>query len=149
MRPFAVAIVAILVVAAPIVFGVEVLLSSGEDSSTVVAFVVGAVGFSTIICLLGYAAIRFHEQGWRRSAPREWKSDFREYQESLEERISASSLACRHCGSAAAPILNSKNRYRCSECGREFADAEHSLFDVEEYIRLNPRPSDRPYPLRP
>ncbi|MFZ1932435.1 MAG: hypothetical protein WCB27_12335 [Thermoguttaceae bacterium] len=149
MRPFAVAILALLVVAGPIALGVWVAVFSVPDPSQAVTAVMAIVGFWAIIGFAGYLGVSLHEKHWRQSVAKEWKSDLREYQETLEERFAASSVTCSRCGAIATPILNSLDRYRCSKCGNEFTGGKHGLVDVEEFKRLNPHPCDRSYPLMP
>jgi transposase-like protein len=36
-------------------------------------------------------------------------------------------LTCRRCNGLASPISGTRNRYRCDECGRQFAAARHSF----------------------
>ncbi len=35
-------------------------------------------------------------------------------------------LTCRKCGKLAYPLLDTGNRYRCYECGNQFAAARHN-----------------------
>jgi len=36
-------------------------------------------------------------------------------------------LTCCRCGKIAPPILGTGNRYRCGECGNQFAGAAHRM----------------------
>jgi hypothetical protein len=111
--------------------------------------IAGIVAFFAIIGLVNYLLIRLHEAHWRKGALRVWKQDIREFEATHNERIAAKSLTCQQCDSVAIPVLNSRNRYRCDHCNREFTDRDHCLVDLEEFKRSHPHPSDRPYPLTP
>jgi hypothetical protein len=142
-------IVVMLFLGAPIGVGAGALKWLGYDFPQIMANMACLVGVCVLIGLLTYLAIRFHENHWRTSAHRLWKRNNREYQDSLHARIDKASLQCDKCSSTALPILNSRNRYRCSKCGLEFAGEEHLLIDFEEYQRMHPDPANLPYPLTP
>ena len=38
------------------------------------------------------------------------------------------SLTCKICGKLASPIPDTGNRYRCADCGNQFAGATHNLY---------------------
>ena len=115
--------------------------------------VVVVLGFGVAICaavaLLSLAVLRMREASWRTTMPSQWSRDLQEFQEGLDERIASASFPCHECGSAAHPILNSRNHYQCCGCRREFAGPEHNLIDFAEFKRYHPPPSERPYPLAP
>lgn len=37
------------------------------------------------------------------------------------------SLSCGKCNSLAVPILDTKNIYKCNNCGRQFTQSRHSI----------------------
>ena len=37
----------------------------------------------------------------------------------------ANAMTCRSCHNLAYPVSNTRNRYRCSNCGRQFAGRRH------------------------
>ena len=137
-------VVLVLVIIVPIAIGLYWLSGSGKDFSlfgfaAVIAF--GVVYFTVLQTIRSAQKRR-----WRRDIKAEWERDIAKFQENLASDISARSIACGQCGSSAFPILNSQNRYHCSQCGQDFAGAEHGLMDLDEFKRRNPDPSNMPYP---
>ena len=49
-----------------------------------------------------------------------------EMRKERDRRFDDMSLTCNGCGSLAAPVSGSTNRYRCP-CGRQFKGARHNL----------------------
>lgn len=44
-----------------------------------------------------------------------------------EKKKAGLSLTCTHCGKLALPIRETNDRYRCDNCGRQFAGAKHGF----------------------
>lgn len=55
------------------------------------------------------------------------KANAREEELKRSKAFSDNSLTCQKCGSLARPISGTRNRYRCPQCGRQFAAAKHAL----------------------
>jgi len=51
----------------------------------------------------------------------------KEYEEQRAHQMKALALTCRRCRKLAPPIPGTGNRYRCNECGNQFAGAAHRM----------------------
>jgi len=54
-----------------------------------------------------------------------WERAQQAQQEAWERAQQALALTCRRCQALAPPIPGTGNRYRCLECGNQFAAARH------------------------
>jgi len=41
--------------------------------------------------------------------------------------IRSESISCNRCDNLAAPIYNTRNKYKCTGCGRQFANSKHDI----------------------
>jgi hypothetical protein len=139
----------VMLIVMPMLIAGWLLTSNGHSLYDVVIVLGIGVAFCAVVALLSLVVLRLRESSWRTTMPSQWNRDLQEFQEQLDERIASASFPCIECGSVAHPILNSRNRYQCCGCGREFAGLEHNLIDFAEFKRSHPPPSERPYPLAP
>jgi tRNA(Ile2) C34 agmatinyltransferase TiaS len=70
--------------------------------------------FGLVVAVILVAAA---SEGWRR-----WQK----YQRWLRMK-DAMGLTCHRCHHLAEPVSGGRNRYRCPNCGRQFAGARHGL----------------------
>jgi Zn finger protein HypA/HybF involved in hydrogenase expression len=47
--------------------------------------------------------------------------------ERMRQQRERESLTCRRCGELAAPISETRDRYRCSNCNHQFSGRRHSF----------------------
>jgi hypothetical protein len=57
----------------------------------------------------------------------EWEAEKEEHNRNLVRMKQELALTCRRCGKLAVPIVDTGNRYRCENCGNQFAGASHGL----------------------
>lgn len=53
----------------------------------------------------------------------------------MKKIIISQSLSCNRCHALAVPILETKNRYRCASCGRQFLGPNYNL-DFSEFNNI-------------
>lgn len=113
-----------------------VFLAHSAGRPPINAAVVG-VAVLSIACLIGWKKIdRFL---------REWAGEWRR-----RRRIARRYRIVRHhmsitcnCGCLARPICGTRDRYRCGNCGQQWATSRHELRPLREYLLH----ADTPWPM--
>ena len=101
------------------------------------------------VLFCSYLVLRGREDVWRSQTHERWHREQTEFLADQSRRIAAMDVRCEECHNKVFPIANSEDKYRCTRCEHVFVGSHHGIIDSSEWTRLNPDPSDRPYPLSP